>query len=32
MGQKGKAFISAERTYKVLAQKFLKVIDPNVLA
>jgi glycosyltransferase involved in cell wall biosynthesis len=30
MGQKGTAFICAERTYEVLAQQFLKVIAPNI--
>ena len=30
MGQKGEAFIRAERTYEVLAKQFLKVIAPNV--
>lgn len=30
MGQKGEAFIRAERTYEVLAQHFLKVITPRV--
>lgn len=31
MGQKGNAFIRAERTYEVLAQHFLKAMAPNVL-
>lgn len=31
MGQKGEAFIRAERTYKVLAQQFLNVITPRIL-
>ena len=30
MGQKGEAFIRAERTYEGLAQQFLNVIAPNV--
>jgi glycosyltransferase involved in cell wall biosynthesis len=30
MGQKGVAFIHAERTYEVLAQQFLKVLTPRV--
>jgi glycosyltransferase involved in cell wall biosynthesis len=30
MGQKGEAFIRAERTYGVLAQQFLKVIATHV--